>query len=588
MPSQTGAFEAQFDATPNTANMDGVMGLSSGPAADYTTLAAIVLFSSTGTIQARNGGAYAAATTIPYSAGTTYHFRLDVDVSSHSYTVYVTPTGSTEQLLGSNFAFRTEQATVSALDNLGLKAAVGSVAVCSLAVSGWTPPPPTPVASVTVSPAVAMLTVGQNVQLTASLKDANGSPTSGALTWASGNAALATVSASGLVTGLALGSATITATSGGQTGSAAVTVNLVTDPSPVYTLGTGANYYVAPSGSDANPCTAAAPCYTMQRVSQLMSPGDNAHFAAGNYTWSYSSNKATKSGTASAPITYISDVKWGAKVYGNGCDPIWNSGDYVQIINFDLTGNCSEGINVDGNYDKVIGNRVHDLPACTSGWCVAGIMSYSDNFQATGVQVIGNVVDNIAMNTTDPVQQNTIHGIYMSGPNAVVQNNIVTRAIAACIELYHNTTNEIVTNNTVANCGRYGIEIGADPSIGVNRNSIVNNNIVVNVNGRGFHETNSVGDVFYNNVIYNNNPNWDICCGVQSGTITLTSARFNALFVNYTGDMTGDYHLQAGAAAIDAGTTLCVAGVGVCVPAFDFAGTGRPNGAAYDIGAYEY
>ncbi len=252
-----------------------------------------------------------------------------------------------------------------------------------------------------------------------------------------------------------------------------------------------------------------------------------------------------------------------------------------------MTGNCSEGINVNGNYDKVIGNRVHDLPACTSGWCVGGIVNAS-NFSATGIQVIGNVVDNIAMNTTDATQQNTIHGIYLASPNSVVENNIVTRAIAACIELWHRASNEIVSNNVVANCGRYGIEIGGDPSVGTNVNSTVNNNIVVNVNGRGFHETNSSGDVFYNNIVYNDSPTFDLCCGTQSGTITLTSAQFSALFVNYTGDMTGDYHLQSGAVAIDAGTTRCAAGVASCVPPLDFVGIARPQGAAYDIGAYEY
>src|SRR2546427_13142024 len=56
IPSQTGAFEAQFDATPTTANMDGVVGLSNGPAADWTNLAAIVRFNSAGMIDARNGG----------------------------------------------------------------------------------------------------------------------------------------------------------------------------------------------------------------------------------------------------------------------------------------------------------------------------------------------------------------------------------------------------------------------------------------------------------------------------------------------------------------------------------------------------
>src|SRR5437667_422306 len=71
IPSQTGAFEVPFDATPSTANMDGVVGFANGPAADYTNLAPIVRFNPTGTIDARNGGEYAAATAIPYTPGTT-------------------------------------------------------------------------------------------------------------------------------------------------------------------------------------------------------------------------------------------------------------------------------------------------------------------------------------------------------------------------------------------------------------------------------------------------------------------------------------------------------------------------------------
>src|SRR5213078_2036639 len=349
IPSRAGGFEAQFDATPTMANMNGVVGLANGPAADWTNLAAIVRFNSTGTIDARNGGDYAAATAIPYTAGTSYHFRLDVNLASHSYDIYVTPAGASERLLGSGFAFRAEQATVSVLNNLGLYAKVGSAAVCNPAVSAWTPPPPAPVATVTVSPAAVSVQVATTAQLTAILKDANGLPTSGTVTWTTSNGAVATVSASGLVTGLVVGTATITATSGGQSGSSAVTVTLASPATPLYTLGNGANYYVAPSGSDANPCTATAPCYTMARVSQLMSPGDNAHFASGNYTWSYSGNKVAKGGTAAAPISYVSDTKWGAKIYGTSSAPIFNDGDYVQIINFDVSGVGPEGIITNGN-----------------------------------------------------------------------------------------------------------------------------------------------------------------------------------------------------------------------------------------------
>src|SRR6059036_3833816 len=85
-----------------------------------------------------------------------------------------------------------------------------------------------PMASVTVSPAAATVTVGTTTQLTATPKDANGTALSGrAVTWATSNAAAATVSASGLVTGVAAGSATITATSEGQSGTSAITVTNV-------------------------------------------------------------------------------------------------------------------------------------------------------------------------------------------------------------------------------------------------------------------------------------------------------------------------------------------------------------------------
>src|SRR5205809_352973 len=88
-----------------------------------------------------------------------------------------------------------------------------------------------PVASVAVSPAAASVPVGQTVQLTATPKDANGNTLSGrTIAWASSNPAAATVNTSGRVTGVAAGTATITATSEGKSGTAAITV---TAPPPV-------------------------------------------------------------------------------------------------------------------------------------------------------------------------------------------------------------------------------------------------------------------------------------------------------------------------------------------------------------------
>src|SRR5438034_3037045 len=81
------------------------------------------------------------------------------------------------------------------------------------------------VAAVVVTPTAASVPAGRTVQLTATPQDSAGNPLSGwTVTWASSNAAVATVDGTGLVTGVVAGSATIMATSGGGSGSSPVTV----------------------------------------------------------------------------------------------------------------------------------------------------------------------------------------------------------------------------------------------------------------------------------------------------------------------------------------------------------------------------
>ena len=93
------------------------------------------------------------------------------------------------------------------------------------------PPPPVPVASVTVSPGASSIVAGTTAQLSATTKDAQGNTLSSrAITWSSSAEAVATVNATGLVTGVSAGGpVTITATSEGQPGTAQITV---TAPEP--------------------------------------------------------------------------------------------------------------------------------------------------------------------------------------------------------------------------------------------------------------------------------------------------------------------------------------------------------------------
>jgi uncharacterized protein YjdB len=82
-----------------------------------------------------------------------------------------------------------------------------------------------PVATVTVTPASPSVAVNGTVTLTATLRDANGNVLAGrVITWASNPTSKATVSQSGVVTGKDNGTATITATSEGKSGSVTVTV----------------------------------------------------------------------------------------------------------------------------------------------------------------------------------------------------------------------------------------------------------------------------------------------------------------------------------------------------------------------------
>ncbi len=102
---------------------------------------------------------------------------------------------------------------------------------------------------VTISPDAADITTGQTFQLQVTLQDAAGNMLTGRpVTWTSGNESAATVSSSGAVTGVAPGSAVITATSEGKSGTATVTVInppipgnavIAIDPSTMYQTMTG-------------------------------------------------------------------------------------------------------------------------------------------------------------------------------------------------------------------------------------------------------------------------------------------------------------------------------------------------------------
>jgi acid phosphatase type 7 len=93
----------------------------------------------------------------------------------------------------------------------------------------------TKINSVTVTPSSAAVVAGQTVQLTATSRPAKSS----SFAWATSNQSVATVSQTGLVTGVAAGSATITASAAGKTGSSAITVTTAPPTGSVVFVGAG-------------------------------------------------------------------------------------------------------------------------------------------------------------------------------------------------------------------------------------------------------------------------------------------------------------------------------------------------------------
>jgi len=132
LTSQSGSFEFQFDAVPNNANMDGIVALSQGAGATFADYAVIVRFDLAGSIDIRDGATYAADASVPYSAGTNYHFRVLVNGPARTYNVYVTPEGGTQETLATDYAFRSEQSSVTSLANWAAWSDTGgSMDVCN-------------------------------------------------------------------------------------------------------------------------------------------------------------------------------------------------------------------------------------------------------------------------------------------------------------------------------------------------------------------------------------------------------------------------------------------------------------------------
>jgi hypothetical protein len=326
-----------------------------------------------------------------------------------------------------------------------------------------------PATGVTVTPAQDSLNINQTVQLTATVAPANA--TNKTVTWSSSAPAVAAVSSTGLVTALAAGSATITATTadGGYTAGARIIVNNVVTPQQ-YTVTTS----ITGSGTIAlNP---AGGTYTAgTQVTLTATPATGYQFNNWSGSITGTANPVTITVNANASVTANFSPTTGT---GNCSSPVAvvlpfakdGAGEFCFLI----TGNISyvnswnmSAVEINSvNYSNTWSNS---MPARLNGGYYVhyvGLYPWS-HFEAAGTQTG-------ARETLQEVSLGTKAG--MVYPNPVTQrsftihlaNRSVTNVIVTLTDMYGKVILKKATNvnepfllNSAIPAGVYQVSVAA-------------------------------------------------------------------------------------------------------------------------------
>ncbi|MBI3962814.1 MAG: right-handed parallel beta-helix repeat-containing protein [Deinococcus sp.] len=400
------------------------------------------------------------------------------------------------------------------------------------------------------------------------------------------------------------------------------------------TLAQAQTYYVAPNGSDAAPGTALQPWATLQHAADQVNPGDTVIVRPGQYT----GMRVRRSGTAMAPITFRGEP--GASVdrpgpaNSNG-DNIWiRNAHYIVIEGFEVTAAPRAGIAVQGEPDDPATGVVirQNFSHHNARWGI--FTGYAQDLVVEGNETAfsqsehGIYVSNSADNPI--IRRNQTHhnrsaGIQINADPALEGDGIITNALVEENIIYENGAGgaaginlasvraSVIRNNLLYDnhaTGIAGWDDEAGLEFGTKGNRIVHNTIVQAANGRFaivlVHG--STDNVILNNILFHPGSRGSI--ETDSDSLSGLVSDYNVVVNRFSLDEEfitladwraqgfdqhslmaplaalvvspgqADYHLAPNSPAVDAGTV-------VLDVTTDLEGRQRPQGAGYDIGAYE-
>lgn len=363
----------------------------------------------------------------------------------------------------------------------------------------------------------------------------------------------------------------------------------------------------SPPGNDANTCTQAqstsTPKATFASAVTCLTPGDTLQIRAGTYTEKLVSGSGGIPGGTSWAVPVTLSAYPGETVTIASNEATWpclyTSGTKSYII---FSGLVFDGVNLDSSQSVIfIDDTSHHIRIQDSEVKRGPTNGIYIAYAPYNIEILRNVVH-------DNGTTNLGHGIYVQGDTNTIDGNEFYSNAKFGVQVYGDAgspDNNIVRNNKVHNnsvaagawgeivlsSGNanlaynnlvYGSPDGNGIIVGFNTttNTEVYNNTVYNnaLTGIRIDPTAPVptGTIVKNNIFYQNGTNYE---NYGTGTVENNNLRdgTNPQFVDAAG---GNFRLRYDSPALDYGVTL--AGVPT-----DYLSTARPQGGAYDAGAYE-